>query len=37
LKLDALHLTAEGCRLVADEVVRVLEDLGLFQAARAAP
>jgi hypothetical protein len=26
--LDALHLTAEGCRLVAEEVVRVLEDLG---------
>jgi len=33
LKLDALHLNAEGCRLVAAEVVRVLEDLGLFQAA----
>jgi hypothetical protein len=37
LKLDALHLTAEGCRLVAAEVVRVLEDLGLFEAAEAAP
>jgi hypothetical protein len=32
-KLDALHLTAAGCRLVAAEVVRVLEDLGLFQPA----
>jgi len=31
LKLDAVHLTAEGCRLVADEVVSVLEDLGLFE------
>jgi hypothetical protein len=37
LKLDALHLTAEGCRLVAGEVVRVLEDHGLFQAAEAPP
>jgi hypothetical protein len=36
LKLDALHLNAEGCRLVATEVVRVLEDLGLFQAAETA-
>ncbi|HZC17598.1 MAG TPA: SGNH/GDSL hydrolase family protein [Caulobacteraceae bacterium] len=35
LKLDALHFTAEGCRLVAGEVVRVLEDLGLFQAVEA--
>jgi hypothetical protein len=30
LKLDAIHLTAEGYRLVAEEVVRVLEDLGLL-------
>jgi len=30
LKLDAVHLTAEAHRLVAEEVVRVLEDLGLF-------
>jgi hypothetical protein len=37
LKLDAVHLTAEGCRLVAGEVVRVLEDLGLFQATEARP
>lgn len=29
-KLDALHLTAEGCRCVAEETVRVLEDLGCF-------
>lgn len=35
LKLDALHLTAEGCRLVAAEVVRVLDDLGLFTSAEA--
>jgi hypothetical protein len=28
LKLDAMHLTAEGYRLVAEEVVRVLADLG---------
>jgi hypothetical protein len=37
LKLDALHLTAEGCRLVAGEVVRVLDDLGLFETAEARP
>jgi hypothetical protein len=30
LKLDATHLTAEGCELVAQEVVRVLDDLGCF-------
>lgn len=30
VKLDAVHLTAEGCRLVAEEVVRVLDDLGCF-------
>jgi hypothetical protein len=28
LKLDAFHLNADGCRLVAQEVVRILEDLG---------
>jgi hypothetical protein len=33
LKVDAIHLTADGCRRVADEVVRVLEDLGCFAAA----
>ncbi len=31
LKLDGLHLTAEGYRLVAEEVVRVLADLGLLE------
>jgi hypothetical protein len=30
LKIDALHLNAEGCRLVAEEVVSILEDLGLL-------
>ena len=30
LKLDALHLNAEGCRLVAGEAVRVMDDLGVF-------
>jgi hypothetical protein len=30
LMYDAMHLNAEGCRLVAEEVVRVLDDLGLF-------
>jgi hypothetical protein len=30
LKLDAFHLTAEGCRRVAEEVVRILEDVGVF-------
>lgn len=28
LKYDTLHLTADGCRAVAEEVARVLEDLG---------
>ncbi len=32
LKLDAFHLTAEGYRLIAEEVARVLDDLGLFRA-----
>ncbi len=30
LKIDTNHLNAEGSRLVAEEVVRVLEDLGLL-------
>jgi hypothetical protein len=30
LKVDAVHLNAEGCRLVAEEVVRILDDLGCF-------
>ena len=33
LKLDALHLTAAGYRLVAEDVVRVLDDLGCFSSA----
>ena len=37
LKIDALHLTAEGCRLVAEEVVRILEDLGLLTVAEMQP
>jgi hypothetical protein len=36
LKVDALHLTAEGCGLVAAEVVRILDDLGCFAVDRAA-
>jgi len=32
LKLDTVHLTAPGYRLVAEEVVRVLADLGLLDA-----
>jgi hypothetical protein len=36
LKLDALHLTAEGHRLVAAEVVRILADLGCLPEALAA-
>jgi hypothetical protein len=29
-KLATVHLTAEGCRLVAEEVVCVLDELGCF-------
>lgn len=36
LKLDALSLNAEGCRLVAQEVLRILEDHGCFAQAEAA-
>lgn len=36
LKADALTLNAEGCRLVAEEVLRILEDLGCFALAEAA-
>ena len=32
LKLDAMHLTPEGYRLVAEEVVRILEDVGVIPA-----
>lgn len=31
LKHDAVHLTPEGCRRVAEEVVRILADYGLFE------
>jgi hypothetical protein len=31
LKLDAIHLAPEGYRLIAEEVVRVLDDLGVLQ------
>ena len=31
VKLDLHHLTGEGARLVAEEVVRVLEDYGVFE------
>lgn len=30
LKIDLIHLSAEGWRLVAEEVVRILEDRGFF-------
>lgn len=30
LKLDAFHLNAEGCRRVAAEVARILDDLGIL-------
>lgn len=33
LKIDAMHLSPAGCRLVAGEVARVLADLGLLTAA----
>lgn len=32
LKVDLFHLTAEGWRLVAEEVVRILEERGVFDA-----
>jgi lysophospholipase L1-like esterase len=32
MKLDAIHLAPDGYRLVAEEVVRVLEDLDMFKA-----
>ncbi|MFI4933635.1 MAG: SGNH/GDSL hydrolase family protein [Caulobacterales bacterium] len=35
LKYDALHLTGEGCRAVAEEVVRVLDDLACLPPAEA--
>jgi hypothetical protein len=37
LKIDTTHLTAEACRLVAEEVVRVLDDLGVLARAGDTP
>jgi hypothetical protein len=37
LKVDLVHLTAEGLRLVTEEVVRILEERGCFDALRAQP
>ncbi len=34
LKIDAIHLSAEGYELVAREVVRIFDDLGLLDAGR---
>lgn len=31
LKLDVMHLHPEGYRLIAEEVVRILDDLGVFE------
>jgi hypothetical protein len=36
LKVDLLHLTAEGWRLVAEEVARILDERGCFDAETAA-
>jgi hypothetical protein len=30
LKIDPIHFNAEGCRLVCEEVVRVLDDYGVL-------
>lgn len=37
MKYDVVHLTAEGCRAVAEEVVRVLDDLGCLPAPASEP
>jgi len=37
LKIDAMHLTPDGYRLVAEEVVRVLDDLGVMPAMQESP
>lgn len=37
MKLDTVHLTAAGARAVAEEVVRVLEDLAVLPASAGAP
>jgi lysophospholipase L1-like esterase len=31
MKIDAVHLTPEAYRLVAEEVVRVLDDIGVIE------
>ncbi len=36
VKIDGLTLNAEGCRLVAAEVLRILEDAGCFDLSEAA-
>jgi GDSL-like Lipase/Acylhydrolase family len=36
VKIDAVHLNADGCRLVAEEVVRILEDVGVLKVAEGA-
>ena len=36
LKLDIIHFTASGCQIVADEVMRLLDEHGLFAEAEAA-
>ena len=36
VKIDLFHLNAEGWRLIAEEVVRILEDRGCFDAGAAA-
>jgi hypothetical protein len=33
VKLDAVHLNAAGCRLVTEEVIKILEDVGTVAAA----
>jgi lysophospholipase L1-like esterase len=37
LKIDPMHLTPQGYRLVAEEVVRVLDDLGVLDPEEAEP
>jgi hypothetical protein len=37
VKIDAVHLNEQGCRLVAEEVVRILADVGVLSVAEAQP
>ncbi|MDE2410786.1 MAG: SGNH/GDSL hydrolase family protein [Sphingomonadales bacterium] len=37
MKIDAMHLTPEGYKCVAEEVVRVLDDLGVFSGGETEP